>query len=282
MNPSRVAVRWLLILVLIAAASGRGAEVTDLIAAAEEAFDRWTQPFDFSLYRERLEAAISLWEEALPGIPEEDSAARQYVLNRLAQAHFELAEAYLVSRADREEAYRAGKEYALSSLRLDPVVRATEAERGFRAALRAASDVAAVFWYGNTLGQWLSYHQLVAIFGGVLDVLACYERAIEIDETYMGGGPHRSLAALIAQAHFVIGASRDDAVPHYERSIEIDPAYLESYVNYAEHYAGPTNRIPLRDELLATMADLAKDPQVVSAWPLYNELAIRRAERIRP
>lgn len=164
---------------------------------------------------------------------------RAHVLNRLARAYFELGEAYLVESSEREEAYGKGRDCALVSLRLDPLFGATEESNGFRAALRSASNVQAIFWYGNTLGVWLNYHQITAIFGGVLDVLASYERAIELDETYLGGAPHRSMAALIAQASFVIGKSRQDSVPHYERSIEIDPAYLESYVNYAEHYAKP-------------------------------------------
>lgn len=271
-----------LVLVGIVAASEDAPEVTALIAEADAAFDRWTEPFDFAAYQERLETAVALWEQALPLIPEDDAASRAHVFNRLAQAHFELGEAYLVEPAEREQAYGKGKDYALASLRLDPLFGETEDSDGFRAALRSASDVEAIFWYGNTLGVWLNYHQITAILGGVLDVLASYERAIVLDETYLAGAPHRSMAALIAQAHFVIGKSRHDSVPHYERSIEIDPAYLESYVNYAEHYAGPVGEEALRDELLATAMELAEDPLITASWPLYNELAIRRAETMLP
>jgi hypothetical protein len=90
------------------------------------------------------------------------------------------------------------------------------------------------------------------------------------------------MTALIAQAHFVIGKSRHDAVPHYERSMKIDPDYLESYVNYAVHYAGPTGDDALYSELLTAAMQLAEDPQVMAAWPLYNELAIRRARAMLP
>ena len=257
-------------------------EVADLIAEADVAFDRWTEPFEFAAYQERLERAVALWEQALPLIQEDDVASRAHVLNRLAQAYFELGEAYLAEPAEREEVYAKGKDYALASLRLDPLFGETEEMDGFRAALHLASDVTAIFWYGNTLGVWLNYHQITAIFGGVLDVLASYERAIELDETYLGGAPQRSMAALIAQASFVIGKSRQDSVPHYERSIEIDPDYLESYVNYAVHYAKPTGDETLYNSLLATAMELAEDPQVMAAWPLYNELAIRRARMTLP
>lgn len=271
-----------LVLVGIVAVSQETTRVEDLIAEADAAFDRWTGVFEFSAYLERLEMAVALWEEALPLIPEDDVPSRSHVLNRLAQAFFELGEAYLVEPAEREAAYAKGKDYALASLRLDPLFDATEETDGFRAALRSASDVEAIFWYGNTLGVWLNYHQITAILGGVLDVLASYERSIELDETYLGAAPQRSMAALIAQAHFVIGKSRHEAVPHYERSMDLDPSYLESYVNYAEHYAGPTGDDALYNELLDTAMELAKDTEVMAKWPLYNELAIRRARAMLP
>jgi tetratricopeptide (TPR) repeat protein len=271
-----------LVLVGIVAVSQETTKAEDLIAEADVASDRWTEPFDFATYLERLETAVTLWEQALLLLPEDDVASRAHVFNHLAQAYFELGEAYLVEPAEREEAYGKGKDYALASLRLDPLFGTTEESDGFRAALRSASDVVAIFWYGNTLGVWLNYHQITAIFGGVLDVLASYERAIELDETYLGGAPHRSMAALIAQAHFVIGKSRPDSVFHYERSMEIDPAYLESYVNYAEHYAGPVGNEALYNDLLATAIGLAEDPQIMATWPLYNELAIRRARTMLP
>lgn len=267
-------------LMLVLGLGAMGQTVLELIAGANAAFDRWSTPFEFSAYREKLETAISLWEQALPLVPEDDAAVRAHVLNSLAQACFEMGEAYLFAPAEREATYAKGRDYALASLRLDPAFDITDERDGFRAAVASASDVAAVFWYGNNLGQYFSYNPLTAITGGVRDVLACYERAAELDETYMGGGPHRSLAALIAQAFFVLGKSRDEALPHYERSIEIDPNYLESYVNYAQHYAIPKGMTELASSLLQTLSEKAKDPAVVAAWPLYNTLAIRRAESL--
>ena len=269
----------LMMLVLVAFGS-LGQEASALIAQADAAFDRWVGAFEFAAYEASLGEAISLWEEALGLLDEGDAPAKRHVLNRLAQAYFELGEAYLFDPAEREAAYAEGRDYALMSLRLDPSFDEIEADDGFRAALRSATDVAAIFWYGNALGKWLDYNQLIAVFGGVLDVLASYERAVELDETYFGGAPQRSLAALIAQAHFVIGKSPADSVGHYERAMEIDPAYLESYVNYAEHYAGPMKERALYDDLLQTLDELSSDPEIVAAWPFYNFLAIRRAHSL--
>jgi tetratricopeptide (TPR) repeat protein len=269
-----------LVLVSLVGLASVAQEFTDLVCQADAAFDRWGTPFEFDAYQAKLETAISLWEQALPLVPTDDRATTAHVLNHMAEAYFEMGEAYLFAPAEREAAYDKGRTYALASLRLDPTFGTTEASNGFRAALLSATDVAAIFWYGNNVGQWYNFHQIEAILGGVLDVLASYERAAELDETYMGGGPRRSLAALIAQAYFVLGKSREESVPHYERSIEIDPDYLESYVNYAQYYALSAGQDDLAARLLRTLDQKATDPMVVAKWPLYNTLAIRRANSL--
>ena len=250
------------------------------IAEANRLFDRWSSPFDFDAYEASLGGAIEQWEGALTALPESDVQSRSRVLNRLAQAYFELADGYLGESADRETAYEAGKDAALASLRLDPDFVATETRDGFRAALRSANDPEAIFWYGNALGQWLNYHRLTAIMGGVRDVHASFERALELDEAYDGAGPHRALGSLIAQAYFVIGRTRDDAVAHFARCIELAPHHLEAYVSYAVQYARPTGDRALFDELVGTALTLAEDPTVMAAFPFYNHLSLARARAL--
>jgi tetratricopeptide (TPR) repeat protein len=259
---------------------GLAADVNTFLAEAEAAYDRWTEPFDFVAYEASLRRAIDLWEQALELLPEGDVPTRIHVLNSLSQATFELAVGYLSEPTEKEAALEEGKEGALSALELDPTFMAVREQDGFRAALRAANDIAAIFWYGNNLGQWLDYHQITAVFGGVRDVHASFERAIELDEAYGGGGPHRSMAALLAQAYFLVGRSRVDAVVHFERSIELDPTYLENYVNYAEYYALPTGDNALFDELISTVLEAAEDPAIVGVHPFYNALAIERAREL--
>lgn len=261
------------------ASNGPGGSV-DAIAEADGLFDRWSGPFDFATYETSLRGAISLWEEALGALTVEELQSRAYVLNHLAQAYFELAEGYLKDGGEKEAAYEAGKDAALASLRLDPTFDATEAGDGFRAALRSATDVAAIFWYGNALGQWLNYHQITAIMGGVRDVAASFERALELDEDYDGAGPHRALGALISQAYFVIGRERSECVGHFERCIELAPNHLEARVTYAERYARPTGDETLFDALIGEVLSLAEDPDVVAAFPFYNALAIERARAL--
>jgi tetratricopeptide (TPR) repeat protein len=256
------------------------ADVPALLAEAEASYDRWSEPFDFAAYETSLRRAIDLWKEALPLLPADDDATRVEVLNRLSRAYFELATGYLEESREKEAAFEAGKGAALAALELDPAFVETRERDGFRAALRAANDVASIFWYGNNLGQWLDFHRFTAFFGGVRDVQASFERAIELDETYASGGPHRSMAALLVRAYFLVGRSREDAVAHFERSIELDPTYLENCVNYAEYYARPVGDDALFDTLIATVLEAAEEPSVVAAHPFYNELAIDRARSL--
>ena len=251
-----------------------------LIEQADTLYDRWNTAFDFQSYEADLRSAIELWENALQRIPVEQGELVAHVLNRLSQAYFELAQAYLTSPDEKERAFGKGKDYALVSLRLDPAFDETRDARGFRAALQSASDVAAIFWYGNCLGSWLNYHKWTAIMGGVRDVLASYERAAELDGAFLGGGPHRSLGSLIAQAHFVVGRNRSDCVEPFERAIEIDSRYLENLVNYVESYAIPIGNTALASRLLEQIVQVIEDPEAIAAWPLYNHLALARAESL--
>jgi len=99
-------------------------------------------------------------------IPTDHIQTRALVLDRLARGWFELASGYFDTNAEMDEAYGRGKDYALESLMLDPEFRRLDQEEGRRAALQAATDIVALFWYGNDLGSWLNYRQLTALTGG--------------------------------------------------------------------------------------------------------------------
>lgn len=264
-------------LLVLALQVALGQDPGALISEADRLYDRWSGPFDFAAYEARLRRAIELWEEALPLIPPAQVQTKSHVLNRLAQAYFELAEGYIADYIEREPAYGKGKDYALESLRLDPDFVRAEGE-SFRAALRSAKDISAIFWYGNNLGKWLNYHALVALTGGTLDVRASFERSVELDETYLGGGPHRALAGFLAQVPGFLGGDLENSKPHFERSIELDDHYLENYVNYAEFYAKAKKDWGLFCSLLKTTLDKAQDPETMAKWPFYNKLALDRAQ----
>lgn len=272
-----------LVLFLLVAPIGTvvcGQDATALIGEADQAYDRRGSSFDFALYETALRQAITLWEEALPLILDEQVQTKARVLNRLAQGCFELATGYLTTVEEKEAAYGKGKDYALESLRLDPDFVATEEADGFRAALRSARDVEAIFWYGNDIGSYLNYHPLTAITGGMTDVIASFERSIELDRNYDGGGPERALAAFLAQVPSILGGDLEEAKLHFESALEIDPDYLENYVNYAEYYAKQKKDWNLFESLLSTALDKGKDPEEMGKWPFYNTLSLERAKEL--
>ena len=163
-------------------------EAYQLISEADQLYDRWSGNFNYEAYQNDLEAAIDLYQQVLDLLPEEDIEARLVVLVRLSQACFELGEGYLTDLDEIKALHTLGRDYALAALRLDPDFVITEGE-SFRAALYAAKDVGAIFWYGNTLGRYLEFHPITAMMGGMRDIQACFERAVELDPMYMDGAP---------------------------------------------------------------------------------------------
>lgn len=263
---------WLVAFAFLGFAQGAPEE---LLARADALYDRWQDGFEFSAYEGRLREAIRLWEEALPNLL--DTQKRREVLVKLSRAYFELAEGYLVEKAEKERAYGKGKEYALSALRLDPEFLEAEKKEGFRAALRTGEDVEALFWYGNNLGRWLSYHWWEALVGGARDVLTAFERCVELDEKYWAAGPRRALANFLAQTPGFLGGDFHRAKEEFGRTVELAPEFLQNHVDYAEHWAKKAGEHGLFCELLRKALELAQDPAVVSAWPFYNHLALERA-----
>ncbi|MGD9676478.1 MAG: TRAP transporter TatT component family protein [Candidatus Bipolaricaulia bacterium] len=251
-----------------------------LIEEADALFDRWTGTFDFDAYEERLRGAIGRYEEALLVLDAADVARSAHVRNRLAQAYFELATAYLVSDREKEAAFLAGRDHALASLRLDPAFRTAEAA-SFRDALASADDVAAVFWYGNDAGSYMNYHQLEAMFGGgARDVPTCYERAVALDETYLGGAPLRSLACYLARVPGFLGGDLARARELFDRAMVLAPDFLENPVNLAELVLKPSGDVAEACTFLQDVVARSADPEVMGAWPFYNELSTRQARKL--
>ena len=270
-----VVVAILLSVIFPVFASGERAQ---LIKAADAAFARGSG-FSLDSYETSLRKAISTYEQALNVIPEDEVQTRAYVLDRLAQGYFELGFAYLTDRDAQEQAFGKGKDYALESLRLDPQFVKAEQE-SFRTALSRATDVKAVFWYGNNLGSYLNFHFLTALSGGMNDVKAAFERAITLDESYLGGGPWRAIGSFLAKVPSFLGGDKVKARDAFARAIKIAPDFLENYVDDAEYVAKPSKDWNEFCTELHTAVEKGKDAAVMSAWPLYNALALQRANRL--
>ena len=255
-----------------------GTPIGDRLAEADALYNRWSNGFEFVAYEARLREAIAVWEEVLMSADLGDGE-RAGVLVRLSRAWFELAEAYL-SVGDRRGAYANGEAAALGALRTEPEFVRVEAGQGFRAALGAAQDVEAIFWYGNNLGRSLNYDYGRALFGGTRDVLAAFTRAVELDEAYWGGGPHRALANFLAQTPGFLGGDGDRAGVHFARAVEPDPAFIQNHVDWAEFSAGPRRDWDAYCRLVGAALDPGAETAAVQRWPLYTHLASGRARAL--
>jgi tetratricopeptide (TPR) repeat protein len=263
-------------LVLLFSCLALADECDALLARADALYDTQNGTFDFVAYQGRLRESIGLYEQGLALVPESALQTRSATLNRLARAYFELANAYIPTGPDQEAVFVAGKGYALACLRLDPAFVALEAT-SLRDALSNANDMEAVFWYGNNFGRYLNYHPLDAILGGMRDVPACYERAADLDETYLAAAPLRSLGCFLAQVPSFLGGDVQRSGNLLTRAMEIAPDFLENAVSLAEWVLRPTGETAAYCSTLRDTIALAADPAVMGAWPLYNELALQRA-----
>jgi len=264
-------------LVLLCSLVVHASDVSDLVAQADTAYDRWDGPFDFDAYETDLMLALGLYGQALPLVPETDIQTRAHVLFRLAFGYHDYT-VYFDKRTEfgwraREQVLEISYDYALERLRLDPAFH-TEEKQDLLAALRISNDADALFIYGNAYGEWLNYHPLEALDGGVHCVLAAFERTLELDETYFKGGAHFALAALISQAFFLIPYDFHDAEPHYQRALEMNPDNIEALNSYAMDYAARSWNVPLELELLDQAEERAESPDFAGYDPLYDHVAI--------
>ena len=271
---------WGTLIMLGVVAFGVTAQVDDLIKRADAAYDVHQGEFVFDAYGARLKDSIALYEQALALVPDGDVQSRAYVLNRLAEACFEYGTAYLTSRDEQESIFGKGKDHALASLRLSPDFVAVEAGQGFRAALAAATDAAALFWYGNNLGRYIAFHPITAITGGMKDVEASFERTIGLDEAFLAGGPWRALGSYLSTVPAVLGGDLERAGECLRRAIELGPDFIENHVNYADYYAKAKKDWPLFCAQVKQALALSQDATVFASWPLYNTLALARAQEL--
>ena len=158
--------------------------------------------------RVQLEAAIEVFRTAL-GIPEDLNEANEEevgafdvdlaqkdLVNKVSQAYYTLADVFLEGEENERATYLKGKHWGMKSLRLDSAFVQIESESGFVAAVRAATDIEALYW---TAANWLrasEFNKLEAIFAGVPEKTEAMSlRCLEIDDTFNSYGSYRALGA---------------------------------------------------------------------------------------
>ena len=115
-------------------------------------------------------------------------------------------------------------------------------------------------------------------------VIALFERTLELDRGFFGGGAASSLGSLLIMVPSMMGGDDKRGLALIEESIKMDPTYLRNRVILAEYWGFTYNMFGkltgVRDaELIKreTAAVLAGD---IGDWPFWNRQAKAEAERL--
>ena len=252
----------------------------------------------------QLERIIAVLRETL-GVPDyldEESESevgafsvspdRKDLVNRLSQAYYSYADAFLRDQPNQRSTFLKGKQWGFKSLRMNAAFVAFEEQDGFVAAVRAETDVAALFWANANWLRWAEPDILSAVKAGIAKKsLAMSERGLELDATYSTYAAYRALGAFWQGmpsnplvAVFTGGLMQDydqvlasfcpiiDEPTFCEGTAElIDPIcldYFENRVVFVQYYLMPLGHW----EDAARVLQSVLDEPIGDLFPLYNGL----------
>jgi hypothetical protein len=138
---------------------------------------------------------------------------------RLSRAHFFLGQESK-DDAERCQQHRAG------------------AVAGRKAVGAEPAKVEGQFWLGVNLALEAALVTPWRAVALALHAKRSLQRAIELDSTYHGAGPHRVLARLCSRMPEVLGGGAKRARRHFETAIEIDPVNTVTRIYFAEFLRG--------------------------------------------
>jgi hypothetical protein len=139
-------------------------------------------------------------------------------------------------------------------------------------------DVGALFWYGFNLGNWVNWNQssLRAVSRAHVAEKVML-RVLQIQPDYFHGNAHLFLLSYYASRSGMLGGNLDAAQNHYDalKAMAGDDFLLADLI-YARHYLRQKQD---RQGYVARMQTIiATDPRK-TRYPLYNRLAVNRAQR---
>jgi len=252
----------------------------------------------------QLEGIIAALRDAL-GVPEvldEESEAEvgsfpvaadaKDTINKLSQAYYSYADAFLRDHPDQRATFLKGKQWGFKSLRMNPTFVAFEEQDGFVAAVEAEADVAALFWANANWLRWAEPDILSAIKAGIAKKsLAMSTRAIELDPAYSTYGSYRALGAFWQgmPSNPILAVFTGGLMQDYEKVLDsfcavvdepdfcdgtagiLDPisaAYFENRVLFAKYYLIPLGHW---EDAARVLRSVLGEP-IGDLFPLYNGL----------
>lgn len=211
------------------------------------------------------------------------------VVNKLSQAYYTLANVFLTTDDYYPETeYLHGKNWGFKSLRMNPEFNDLTGGR-FDDSVARETDVAAMYW---TNANWLRAVQkdkMTAIFAGVpakSEMLT--NRVMEVDATFVSGGPYRSFGAYYEQLPGLFGRDINKALtylchvndePTFCSECEVGDvvpdaaAYFENRTFFVEYYLIPEKHW----EDAARVLQSVLDEPIGELYPLMNAYAQDRA-----
>ncbi|HHT9120595.1 MAG TPA: tetratricopeptide repeat protein [Candidatus Hypogeohydataceae bacterium YC41] len=159
-----------------------------------------------------IEGAIKKYEEAVTAIPEGEKDQLFGLYLRLARAYYMFA-CYVLEDGDRvAEGYKNGVEYADKAIKIN----------------NKAGE--AYYWRGINTGCYRDKKPLSRVgglFGG--GIKKDFQRALELDEKCVYGGPHRLMAMFQLATK-----DTEKAYLHASKAVEIAPDFLPNQLILAE------------------------------------------------
>ncbi len=243
-----------------AAAVAAGETPDALLATADAA---WAKRGE----KASLEGAITALEKASALKPEDAS-----ILARLSRAYFFYADAHQrklgTSSAEYLGAFEKGTSYGERAL--------AESNPAFKAAVTSGKTVEesiklvgvegldAMYWYAANLGKWSKAKGFATTLGNKDRIKAVMSRALELDESFFNGAPHRYFGAFYSVAPSFAGGDVNKSKEHFEKSLSISPNYAGTKVLMAETYAVKTDDQKLFEKLLDEV--IALDDSVIPGY----------------
>jgi hypothetical protein len=120
----------------------------------------------------------------------------------------------------------------------------------------------AMYWYATALGKWARASGFSVLVGQKDNIKATMERALELDENFYHGGPHRYFGAFYAVAPGFAGGDLTKSQEHYDKALVIAPYFIGTKVLMAENLAIKLDDEAMFDKLLEEVlaADLSTVP----------------------
>jgi hypothetical protein len=247
--------------------------------ARSEAERLWLERLD----EDKLRGAIAAWRRAVAAA--DDDAASWC---GIARASFFLADGILAfDPARREETARTFEEGAAAAERGLRAL-APEFERRRRdgsevdeaAAALGPAAVPLLYWWGQNAIRWADLRGKMAAMRVYKPVLHVMEQVARLDPGYDHGGADRYLGSFYGEAPGIAGGDLEKSRAHFDRAVALAPAYLQTRVALAEHYARPAHDAPLYAAALRLVAETPADA-VPDAVP-EQEIAKKKAQRLAP